>query len=64
MNAYDRQRLLTALILLVMAAFVASGYGPAARWRRPLRVAAIVGFALAVLLALGEIAFWLFRDGL
>jgi len=59
MNGFDRHRLITALVLLVMAAFVASQYGPAARWRRPLRIAAIVGFGVAVALALGEIALWL-----
>jgi len=63
MNGFDRQRLISALILLVMAAFVGSQFGPAARWRRPLRIATLAGFALAVLLALGEIAFWLIGRG-
>ncbi len=60
MNGFDRQRMITALILLVMAAFVTSQYGPAVRWRRRLRVIAVGGFAVGVLLALGEIALWLF----
>ena len=59
MNEFDRQRLLTALILLAMALFVAGGTPYAARWRRQLRLAAIVGFLVALAMALGEIALWL-----
>jgi len=59
MNDFDRQRLLSALILLVVALFVSGGAPFAARWRRQLRLAAIVGFVVAVAAALGEIAFWL-----
>jgi hypothetical protein len=59
MNGFDRQRWLTALILLVMALFVSAGTPFAARWRRQLRLAAIVGFLVALAVALGEIAFWL-----
>ena len=58
MSSADRQRLLMALILLVMAAFVASGVGAAGRWRRYLRAAALIGFAAAVLFALVEIGLW------
>lgn len=63
MNGFDRQRLLTALMLVVMALFVFAGTPFAARWRRQLRLAAIIGFVVAVALALGEIAFWLFGRG-
>jgi hypothetical protein len=59
MNAYDRQRWLAALILLVMALFVSGGTPFAARWRRQVRLVAIVGFLVAVAAALGEIALWL-----
>lgn len=58
MNAFDRQRLVAALTLLVVALFVSGGVAPAARWRRALRRAAILAFALAVAAALGEIAWW------
>jgi hypothetical protein len=58
LNAFDRQRLLSALILLVMTLFVASGLPQAARWRRPARLAAMAGFLIAVALALAEIAVW------
>jgi hypothetical protein len=57
-NGFDRQRLLSALILLVMALFVASGVPPATRWRRPLRLAAIAGFFIALAVALAQIALW------
>jgi hypothetical protein len=59
MSDFDRQRWLTALMLLVMALFVSAGTPFAARWRRELRLAAIVGFLVALAVALGEIAFWL-----
>ena len=58
MNGFDRQRLLTGLILVVMALFVASGVPPATRWRRPLRLAATTGFFIALALAFTEIALW------
>jgi hypothetical protein len=58
MTGFDRQRLMAALILAVTALFVSAGAPGAARWRRPLRTAALVGFALAVMLALAEIASW------
>ncbi len=59
MNGLDRQRLLVALILVVMALFVSTGTPFAARWHRQLRRAAIVGFFIALALALAEIALWL-----
>jgi hypothetical protein len=58
MNGFDRQQMFGALILLVMALFVAAGMPPAARWRRPLRVATIIGFLIALAAALVEIVFW------
>ena len=63
MNGFDRQQLLSALVLLVMALFVASGLPQAARWRRPMRHAAIAGFFIAAALALAEIVFWLTGSG-
>ena len=59
MSDFDHQRWLTALILMVMALFVSAGTPFAARWRRQLRLAAIVGFVVALAVALGEIALWL-----
>jgi drug/metabolite transporter (DMT)-like permease len=59
MNYFDRQRLLTVLMLLAMAFFVASGTAFAGRWRRQFRLAAIVGFLAALAIALVEIAVWL-----
>jgi len=58
MNGFDRQRALSALVLLVMAAFVASGAAPSVKWRGWLRAAAVIGFALAVAACCGEIAWW------
>jgi hypothetical protein len=58
MNGFDRQQTLAAVMALVMALFVASGYPPAARWRRQLRMAAIALFCVAVALALIETAMW------
>ena len=48
MNDFDRQRWLAALILLVMALFVSAGTTFAARWRRQLRLAAIIGVLVAL----------------
>jgi hypothetical protein len=62
-NACDRARLLSALVFVVMALFVATGVPGAARWRRALRRAAIIGFAVAVALALAEIGLWLAGGG-
>jgi hypothetical protein len=58
MNGLDRQRLLTALVLLVMALFVGGGLPRDARWRRRLRRAAIIAFLFGVVAALAEIALW------
>jgi hypothetical protein len=44
---------------LVTALFIASGYPPAVRWRRQLRVAAILGFTVAAAVALVELGLWL-----
>jgi hypothetical protein len=56
-------RLLSAIILVVMTLFVASGVPDAGRWRRPLRLAALGGFAVALLLALALIGRWLADAG-
>lgn len=63
MTGVGRQQAIAALIFLVAALFVASGYAPAARWRRPLRAAAIACFVLAVIAALVEIGRWLADPG-
>lgn len=62
-GGFERQRLLAALMLLVVALFVASGWPPAVRWRRGLRAAAVVLFAAALVAALIEIGVWLARGG-
>jgi hypothetical protein len=59
MNDFDRHRMLSALILLVMALFVSGGLPFAARWRGRLRLATIIGFLVVLAVALGEIAVWL-----
>jgi hypothetical protein len=48
MNPFDRQRAIMALVLLASALFVAAGMPYAARWRRRLRAAAIIGFLIAL----------------
>ena len=58
MSAFERQQMLAVLMFLVMALFVSSGYPPAARWRREIRIAAIVLFFVAVAIALIEIGMW------
>jgi hypothetical protein len=58
MNGFDRQRAFSAVILLVMALFVAAGVAPEAGWRRWLRNAAVIGFGIAVLAALIEVMLW------
>jgi hypothetical protein len=63
MTSPDPQRLFSALTLLVMALFVSSGWAPLARWRRPLRLAAVAIFALAVIAVLVEIALWMTGRG-
>ena len=55
----EAQQLFAALVLLIMALFVGSGYRQAGRWRRPLRIAAIVLFCLAALFAALQTAEWL-----
>ncbi len=64
MDGFERQRLFSALILVVIALFVSSGLPPAARWRRRLRLAAVVGFLIALAAALGEIVLWWIGRGL
>jgi hypothetical protein len=63
MGGFEQQRLFGALILLVTALFIAGGYAPLARWRRPLRIAAIGFFVLALAAALLEIILWLAEPG-
>jgi hypothetical protein len=58
MDGFDRQRLLSALMLVVMALFVASGLRVPARWRRRLRLAAIGAFVVALIAALAAIVIW------
>jgi hypothetical protein len=63
MNGFDRQRLLSALMLVVVGLFVSAGLPQAARWRRHLRLASIIGFVIAVTVVLGEIVVWLVAGG-
>jgi hypothetical protein len=58
-NGFERQRMFSGLILLVIALFVSGRYPPAARWRRELRFAAIVAFCVAAGWAFVEIGLWL-----
>ena len=58
MSAFDRHQLLAALMLLVTALFLSAGYPPAARWRRQLRIASILLFSAAAMIALVETAIW------
>lgn len=62
MNAIDGiepQLLFSALTLLVIALFVMSGYRPASRWRRPLRLGAIALFCIALAAAIVQSVEWL-----
>jgi len=59
MSGFDRRQAIAALIALVTALFVAAGAVPWLRWRRQLRAAAIIGFAIAVAFVLIDIALWL-----
>ena len=59
MAGFERHQALAALTALVAAVFVASGYPPAARWRRQLRRAAILLFLIALGVAMAEVAIWL-----
>jgi hypothetical protein len=54
--------MLSALILLVTALFVAGRFPPAARWRRELRFAAIVAFCAVAGWVLVEIGLWWMTD--
>jgi hypothetical protein len=58
MNGFDRQRMLSALILVVIVLFVSAGAPFAARWRRKLRLAAIVVFFIGMAAALLDIVLW------
>lgn len=58
MNGFDRQRMLSALILVVIVLLVSAGAPFAGRWRRKLRLAAIVVFFIGVAAALLDIVFW------
>jgi hypothetical protein len=55
--AEKREQLYAALVLLVTALFVASGAVPVG-WRKPLRAAALIGFAAAALIMLWRIVLW------
>ena len=59
MTVPDRGEMLSALTLMVMALFVASGQVPPGHWRRRLRLLTLLSFALAVGAALYEIGRWL-----
>jgi hypothetical protein len=59
----DQGEMLSALILVVMALFIASGQPFAGRWRRTMRLAAMIAFALAVVAALIEVGWWLAASG-
>ncbi|MGC2415248.1 MAG: hypothetical protein WA459_21435 [Stellaceae bacterium] len=58
MNDADRQRMLSALILVVIALFVSAGSPFAGRWRRELRIATIVVFFIGLAAALVDIVYW------
>ena len=59
MSGFDRGQAIAALIALVTAFVVAAGAMPGLRWRRQLRAAAIIGFAVALAIVLVDIAIWL-----
>src|SRR5207248_1380519 len=61
MNDFNRHQMLAALVGLVTALFVMGGLP--GRWRRQLRMAAIVFFLIAVAAALVEIGLWLAEPG-
>ena len=61
MSGFDRHQAIAALIALVTVLFVAASAMPA--WRRQLRAAAIIGFAVALAVVLVEIALWLAGSG-
>jgi hypothetical protein len=62
-SGIEREQLFLALMLLVIALFVAGAYPPAARWRRELRITAIVAFCAALGWALVETAMWWMAGG-
>jgi hypothetical protein len=63
MNGFDRQRMLSALILVVITLFVFSGAPFGLRWRRELRLAAVIVFFIGLAAALVEILFWWIGGG-
>ena len=58
MSGFDRQRVLSALILVIIVLFVFAGSPFAGRWRRGLRLAAVVVFFIGLAAALVDIFFW------
>jgi Sec-independent protein secretion pathway component TatC len=58
MNAFEHQRLFSALLLLVTALFVGSGVVSGEKWRKRLRLAAIICFIIAVTAAVIDVALW------
>jgi hypothetical protein len=60
---FERQQMFSALMLLAVALFVAGIFPPAARWRRELRIGAIVAFCAAVAWAVAEIGMWWMAGG-
>lgn len=58
MNSFDRQQMLSALILVVIVLFVSAGAPFGVRWRRELRLAALVVFFIGLAAALIDIFFW------
>jgi hypothetical protein len=61
-SGFERQQMFSALMLLAIALFVSGAYPPAARWRRELRIAAIVAFCVALGWSLVEIGLWWMAD--
>jgi hypothetical protein len=59
MDGFERHRMLSALIAVVMVLFVSGGVAPLRRWARPLRFMAIAIFCGVSAWALVEIAVWL-----
>ena len=61
MDGLNRQQMFAALIGLVTALFVMGGLP--GRWRRQMRIAAVVVFILALVAALVQIGLWLAEPG-
>lgn len=57
MTAYEQQWI-PALVLMVVALFVAAGLPVAPQWRKGLMIAAIGAFLIALVVILLEIARW------